>query len=84
MDYYEVVRELLGSINPIGETNTDNERYKNLEATLALIDDLVSDVSLITEYSNRPEYSMSRSGKRAKTYLYGLHESILSILKGFV
>ena len=31
MDYYEVVKKLIGEVDPVGETHIDNERFENLK-----------------------------------------------------
>ena len=32
IDVYKVVKKLIGEIDPIGETQTDDERFENLKA----------------------------------------------------
>ena len=38
----DVVKKLIGKINPIGETNTDNERFENLKAMCELVNNLIT------------------------------------------
>ena len=47
MDVYEVVKRLVGPINPLGETNADNIRFGNLKVLCELVNDLVSDIDEI-------------------------------------
>ena len=51
MDIYEVVTKLVGRINPVGETETDNERYENLKVMCELVEKLIVDIDNVG-YSN--------------------------------
>ena len=63
---YDVVKELVGKIDPVGETNEDNRRFENLKTMTALVEALLSDIDYVAiTYSDRGEYSMSRAGKYA-------------------
>lgn len=44
MELVDVVRKLVGPINPIGESHTDAERLENLKAMTKLLEDLLGDV----------------------------------------
>ena len=74
MEIQDVVRKILGPIEPIGETNADNERYENLKVTIDLINTLLFDISQVAQYSTCPEFSRSRAGKRAKQFLIEIKE----------
>lgn len=63
MDIHEIVKKLVGPIKPIGETNTDHERYKNLKVMTELVDRLVFDIDHIIPNKDRVEYSMKRAGE---------------------
>ncbi|GAI86093.1 unnamed protein product, partial [marine sediment metagenome] len=39
---YTVVKKLIGNINPVGETNTDNERFENLKIICELTNKLLT------------------------------------------
>lgn len=69
MEMYDVVKKLLGPIEPVGETNTDDKRYKNLEDTITLIDKLLFDINQITPNATRDEASMKKAGKKAIQFL---------------
>lgn len=69
MDHYEIVNKLIGPIEPVGETNSDERRYENLEHTLNLVDQLMRDIRLVSQFSSRMEYSMSKAGKLATEFL---------------
>lgn len=69
MDIYEVVKKLIGNINPVGETNTDNERFENLKTATELVDKLLTDIDAVaTNNEGRVEYSMNRAGKHAAEF----------------
>jgi len=44
MELYEVVKKLVGEIDPIGETNEDDRRFENLKEMTELVDKLLSDI----------------------------------------
>lgn len=65
MDIYEIVTKLVGKINPVGETDTDNERFENLKIMCELVEKLVVDIDTVG-YSNKNAYEFSK--KRASEY----------------
>lgn len=77
MNVYDVVRKLIGEIEPIGENDTDDVRFKNLKAMTDLVDSLLIDIEYIATvfndnfvYSrNSPEYTRSRAGQLAYSFL---------------
>ena len=70
MDNYDVIKKLIGAIDPIGETTADNKRYENLKATLELTGKLLEDINNVAQDNkDRVEYSMSRAGKLADKFL---------------
>jgi hypothetical protein len=76
MEYYEIIKKLIGNIEPVGESNADAARYNNLIATIELVDQLITDISRAAMSSDRPEYSMHVIGKRAKEYLNDLRDCL--------
>ena len=69
MTTHEVVKKLIGSIGPIGETNTDNERFENLKAMTELVELLVKDIGWVGRKSISYEYSVKRAGEFASKFL---------------
>ena len=65
IDNYEVVKKLVGKINPIGETNTDDKRFNNLKEMCALIEKLLTLIAELHQYENNQQYSIKRSGMYA-------------------
>ena len=70
MDMYQIVKKLIGKIEPIGETSEDDKRFENLKAMTELIEKLLIDIQYVAEEKNRHEYSRSRAGKFATTFLF--------------
>jgi len=74
MEIYDVVKKLLGEIEPVGETHVDDKRFENLSATTLLVDKLLFDISQVAVSASRQEYSMSRAGKHAEQFLKDIKE----------
>ena len=83
IDIAEMVMRLNGEIAPIGETNTDSERYNNLLVLEHTIEILLSEMNNVCEYSNRPEYSMSKAGTQYLRWLQGIYEWIGEVLSDY-
>ena len=66
MEIYEIVTKLVGKINPVGETNTDNERFENLKVMCELVVNLIVDIDTVGYY-NRTAHEFSK--KRAAEYV---------------
>jgi hypothetical protein len=65
MTLHEIVKKLVGEIDPVGETNTDNARFENLKTLTNLVDHLLGDIDRVAGKRIRHEYSMKRAGKFA-------------------
>ena len=69
IDIYDVVKKLTGNINPIGETNIDNERFENLKNVCGLVDILLSEIDTVaTGNKNQSEFSRKRAGEFASKF----------------
>jgi len=73
---YEVVKKIIGEIRPIGETNTDEIRYRNLLEMIDLADAIMSEIWSVSHFKGRAEYSMSKAGKRAEQFLDDCKEEL--------
>lgn len=82
-DIANIVMKLNGEIAPIGETNTDSERYNNLIKLENTIDMLLSEMDDVCKYSNRLEYSMSKAGTQSIHWLRGIYEWLGDILSDY-
>ncbi len=70
MDIYEVVKKLVGEISPIGETQTDSNRFENLKIMTELTDKLLTDIDKVAYvYKDSHEYSVKRAGEFAEKFL---------------
>ncbi len=69
MENVDVVRKLIGEIKPIGETNTDNERFINLQQMTALVDELLHDILEVAKQKDAVEFSRHRAGRLANSYI---------------
>lgn len=70
MTYYEIVKKLIGPIDPVGETNEDDKRFKNLEALCELVDELVSDIAYVEDINSESHRcSENRAGLFASKFL---------------
>jgi len=70
MELKDILRKLIGAIDPVGETHTDDKRFENLKVQIELMKELHMQIDAVaTENKDRPEFSMSRAGKLADEYL---------------
>ena len=65
----DMVMYLIGEIEPVGETTTDDKRYDNLLRLQNTVDILLDEISFLLPYQNRPEYSLDRAGTQALVWL---------------
>lgn len=70
----EVIDRLVGSIEPYGSTQIDEERLKNLENLLEVMDEYINEIIDVTKYRNRYEYSILEIAERAYDWLVGLRD----------
>ena len=68
MTSYDVVKKLIGEINPIGETHEDSRRLENLENMITLVDHLLSDIDAVALNKGKPEFSLNKAGTVASEY----------------
>ena len=68
MELIDVVRKLVGPINPIGDTQVDNMRFEDLKTMTDLVDKLLTDIDAVIAYKDRHEYSMKRAGEFADNF----------------
>lgn len=76
MDIHGVVKKLVGSIRPIGETNADNIRFENLKVMTELVDSLLFDISYVAKEKDQPEFSVQRAGKYADKFFKELESTM--------
>ncbi len=69
MELVDVVRKLVGPVEPVGETREDERRYANLQVMAALLRDLLSDVDGVARNRTSHEFSVKRAGEYASKFL---------------
>lgn len=69
MTNYDVVKKLIGPVMPVGESHIDEERYKNLNEMIELVDKLLFDIGQVALNKGRFEHSMSKAGKCAADFI---------------
>ena len=76
----DLVMQLNGEIEPIGETNTDDQRYENLCTLLDVTNTLLDEVAKVLPNAKRHEHSMWRAGDCVWNWLKCEHEWIGEML----
>ena len=75
LDITEFVKKIIGPIDPVGESNTDEKRYKNLNTLISLVWDLLYSINYVAcNNKNRVESSMKQVGQKAESFLKNIHE----------
>lgn len=70
MTHLDIVNKLIGPIRPVGETNTDNERFENLKVLCQLVDELVREIDAVGyNFQNSHEFSVKRASDYASKFL---------------
>ena len=69
VEIIDIVNKLIGEIEPVGETHTDEKRLENLKAMTALVDELLEKIAEIAQKENRVEYSIKVCGRHAANFL---------------
>jgi len=70
MDIFEIVEKLCGPINPVGKTETDENRLENLKIMTELVDNLIEIIGHVARQNkDRTEHSMKVAGEHAHKFL---------------
>lgn len=70
MTNIEIVKKLIGEIRPIGKSEVDAERFKNLKAMCQLMDEIHTEIdSLAYDFKDRKEASIAMCRDYANKYL---------------
>ena len=69
MNYAEIVRKLVGPINPVGDSVVDHERFENLKIMIGLVDGLLSDIFDVRDDKDSHLGTVKTAGQRANIYL---------------
>lgn len=76
MELYEIVKKLIGSIEPYGDSNIDEQRLSNINNHIILTQALIRDLIDVAEFKDRPEYSIKKLGTVAYDGLEEIKEMI--------
>ena len=77
----EVISELVGYIEPYGDTGVDEIRYENQEKIIDLVTNGIEDLIENSKYRHRTEYSVCKIGDRAYRSLEELYHMIKCIIE---
>ncbi len=69
MEIIDVVKKLVGDIEPIGETHTDSKRLDNLKVMTALVDELLGNIYYVSKEKDCIEHSRKQAGNHAYKFL---------------
>lgn len=69
MELSEIVKKLVGPIQPVGETTEDCIRLLNIKELTDLVDTILGDISSVANNADRQEASMQTIGKHARDFL---------------
>lgn len=78
----EVTKNLIGPIEPCGDSAIDRERMQNFNKLIDIIDELLFDVEKVAVNKNRHEDSMRIMGEKAHKVLNDYWHWIEVYLKG--
>lgn len=68
MTIHEIVRKLIGEIDPVGETNMDAKRLANLKDNIELIKLLLQDMNDLTYLAKDYRQSVKTFGNKAQEF----------------
>ena len=69
MEYYEIVKKLIGPVMPVGSSHVDDVRFYNLVELVSLLDKLLYDINQVAKNKTRHEHSMKKAGELASSKL---------------
>ena len=70
MTHLEIVKKIVGDIQPAAETHTDNKRFENLKEMCHLVNCLVGEIDNVAyDTQDRAEHSMKKMGQYASDFL---------------
>lgn len=79
MTTHQLVKKVIGPINPIGQSSVDLKRFENLHEMTNLVESLLSDIDdIIYNNSDAKEYSVKKSVDFAKKFM---QETVINIAK---
>lgn len=76
-----VVKHLIGSIVPYGDSTTDDIRLENIKEHIELTRELMNELIFAYSYIDRQEASINKIAKTAKRFLIGMKETLEYVLE---
>lgn len=73
---YEVIKKLLGAIEPVGDSSRDKERLKNIKNTIILTEKLIDDIIYSARNKDSYEHSVKEIGNEANAFITRLKETL--------
>lgn len=65
----DIVFKIVGEIEPVGETYTDDARFNHLQTLLNTLDILIDEVTFLLPCEDRYEYSIQRAGQEVRHWI---------------
>lgn len=65
----EVLDELIGPVEPVGESHIDGKRLENLTKMINVADSLINDIARVAIYQDNHLHSIKEAGRKAKIFL---------------
>lgn len=78
MTNYDVIKKLIGEIEPIGDSRVDEKRFENLMETTLLVEQLLRDIHAVVSFSDCSQASMNKAGRWAKECLDGFRKDLIT------
>jgi fructose-1,6-bisphosphatase/sedoheptulose 1,7-bisphosphatase-like protein len=72
----DVVKKLIGDVQPYGAYHIDEKRFENLKAMCELVGDLIEEIKDAAKSKERHEHSMKEMGLYAYNFLTQLETEV--------
>lgn len=72
MNYTEIVNKLIGPVEPVGETNTDEHRFKNLQDMCNVAEHLLERIQTVALTVSNGQHSVKKAVDYADTFLQSI------------
>lgn len=76
MTLHQIIQKLIGPIRSLGSHEEDEDRLRNLNEAIELVDALVFAIGQAANDRVRPEASMKAIGERAQEFLDELRDTL--------
>lgn len=75
---YDVVKKLIGSTIPYGDSRLDEDVLENLKQKQILVEYLINDIKDAAKYIERPERSIQQIALSAQMFLEELKNNLIN------